>query len=341
MGKRIWSLITAIAGLALISGLAHAFSHEFYKDKIFRVVVGFGAGSGFDVYSRAIARHIGKHLPANPTTIVENMPGAGGLIAANHLYKVAKPDGLTIGIFTSGLLMGQLLERPGIEFDALRFEYVGVPVKDNPACALTKASGMMSLEKWMAAKTPVKLGGLGAGTVFDDAAKILKAALGLPIQLVSGYKSTAEVRLAAESGEIAGGCWAWESIKSTWSKGIESGDAVVVVQMLRKAHPELPRVPLAINFVKTEEARQLIQVGIHDMADTTRLYVLPPGTPKERRQIVRKAFMDTMKDPEFLAEAKKSKLDIDPMTGEELERAIHGVFKLSPAMVAKLREVLK
>jgi tripartite-type tricarboxylate transporter receptor subunit TctC len=314
----------------------------FYKGKTVRVVVGFSAGGGFDVYSRAIARHIHKHLPGNPTVIVENMTGAGSLVAANHIFKVAKPDGLTIGNINGGIFVQQLLGWPGIEFDALKYEHVGVPVKDKSVCVMTQASGVTSFEKWTASKTPLKVGATGPGSATHNVPLILKEALNLPIQLVSGYKGIADVRLAAEGGELAGVCgWTWDSLKATWPKALESGDAVVVLQTVAQPISELPKVPLAISAAKTEEARQLIQAGIHDVSDLTYSYVLPPGTPKERVMIVRKAFTDTMNDGEFIADTKKSKLGIDPMTGEELEKTIARLFKLSTAVVAKLKEVLK
>ena len=212
-------------------------------------------------------------------------------------------------------------------------------MKDNRACALTRASGITSLEKWMASKTPLKLGGIGGGAT-DDIPRMLKATLGLPVQLVAGYKGTAEIRLAAESGEIAGGCCTWDSIIATWSKAIESGEAVVVLQILPKPHPELPSVPLAISYAKTEEVRQLIRVGIQDPSAYYRPYVLHPGTPKDRVQTLRKAFLDTLKDPELLAEAKKARLDIEPVTAEEMRETVASLFKLSPSLVAKLKEIL-
>jgi tripartite-type tricarboxylate transporter receptor subunit TctC len=141
----------------------------------------------FDVYSRALARHMGKHIPGNPTVIVENMPGAGSLTAANHLYKVAKPDGLTIGNFIGSVLMGQLLDQKGIEFDARRFEFLGTPIRNHVICVLSKASGITDIEKWISAKTPVKLGGIANGSATpDNVVRTVRATLGLPIQLVSG-----------------------------------------------------------------------------------------------------------------------------------------------------------
>jgi tripartite-type tricarboxylate transporter receptor subunit TctC len=193
----------------------------------------------------------------------------------------------------------------------------------------------------MASKTPIKVGGTAPGSTTDDVPKILREAIGLPLQVIAGYKGTADIRLAADSGELAGGCWAWESIKVTWRKALESGDVNIVLQAIPKSHPELSSIPLAINFAKTEEARTLIQVGIHDQVAITRPYVLPPGTPKDRVRLMRQAFVDTLKDKDFLAEAEKSKLDLDPLTGEELEAKVSGLFKLNPALVAKLKEALK
>src|SRR5574341_955963 len=159
---KILSCLLLIA-LLLPSSVSGAGADDFYKGKSIRIVVGFSAGGGFDTYARAISRHMGKHIPGGPSIVVENMTGAGSLIAANHVYKVAKPDGLTIGHFIGGFFLGQVLGQPGIEFDARKFEFIGAPVSDHVVCALTKASGITSAEKWMASKTPVKLGGLAPG----------------------------------------------------------------------------------------------------------------------------------------------------------------------------------
>jgi len=338
MPERISWLIGTIVWLVLV-GVAYSASSS-YEGKTVRIIVGFTAGGGFDLYSRAIARHMKKHIPGNPTFIVENMTGAGSLVAANHVYKVAKPDGLTIGHFIGGLFMQQLLEKPGIEFDARKFEYIGVPVKDNPVCALTRQSGMTTMEKWIASKVPVKLGSTAPGSNTDDIPRILKAALGLPIQIISGYKGTADMRLAAESAELAGGCWSWDAMRVMWNKSLQSGDAVVMLQAVPQAHRDLPKVPLAIDFAKNKDARQLIQTGIHDLNAIIRPYVLSPGTAKEHVELLRNAFMYTMKDPEFLADAKKSKLDLDPVTGEEVERTVNRLFQLSPSLAANLKDVL-
>lgn len=331
-----FSVMIAVAA----AGSGEAADDGFYKGKTIRLIVAFSPGGGFDTYSRAIGRHLGKHIPGNPTVIVDNMTGAGGIIQANYMYLQAKPDGLTIGNNIGGLILQQIMGAKGIEFDGRKFEYLGVPGVDHPVCALTKASGITSLEKWYAAKEPVKLGGVGPGGTASDVARIMQAALQLPVKVIDGYKGTSNIRLAAESGELAGGCWAWESIKVTWRKGIESGDVNVVVQAMPKKHPDLPQVPLAIDFAKGEEGQKLVKHGIHDIAVMTRLYFLPPGTPKERVQVLRQAFAGTLKDPAFVAEAEKAKLEIDYVPGEEIEQIVQGLFKLEPNLAARMKQVL-
>jgi tripartite-type tricarboxylate transporter receptor subunit TctC len=313
----------------------------FFDGKTIRIVVGFSAGGGYDTYSRAIARHLGRHVPGKPVVIVENMPGAGSLIAANHLYRVARADGLTIGNFAGGLVLGQVLGQPGIEFDARKLAWLGVPARETCVCALTRASGVTSVEAWMAAKKPPKLGGTGVGASTDDVPRILAATLGLPIQLVRGYKGTADIRLAAESGELAGGCWQWESVKATWRQGLESGEVAVLLQVAPKPLADLAKVPLAVSLAKTEEARQIIHAGIVVPSEIGRLYALPPGTPADRAQTLRTAFLETMRDPEFVADARRSKLEIDPIGGDELTRVVQDLFKLDPAIQAKLKGILR
>jgi tripartite-type tricarboxylate transporter receptor subunit TctC len=329
--------------LSLCLGLASANAQApYYQGKTLRIIVGASAGGGYDTYSRTIARHMGKHIPGNPAIVVENMPGAGFLISANYMYKVAKPDGLTIGHFIGGLFLQQLLGKPGIEFDAAKFEYVGVPTQDNYVIGISKKNtGISSMDQWMSSKTMIKLGGVGAGSATDDIPKVLIATLGLPAQLVSGYKGTADVRLAYDSGEVQGVCNSWQSFSATWPNELKSGDLEIVLQTTAKSHPELSKVPLAISYAKTDEARNLIRALVHSVGPAARPYMLPPGTPKDRLMILRKAFMDTMKDPDLLADAKKAKLDINPLDGEELTQNVKDVFNLDPKLIPRAKEILR
>ncbi|HZA55912.1 MAG TPA: tripartite tricarboxylate transporter substrate-binding protein [Candidatus Udaeobacter sp.] len=334
--------VAILLGLFVFAGVQQVLAQvNFYEGKTIRFIVGFSAGGGYDTYTRLISRHMGRHVPGNPVFVVDNMAGAGSMISANHIYKVAKPDGLTIGHFIGGLFLQQLLGKPGIEFDSLKFEYIGVPAQDNFILGVAKSTGIVDAERWIAAKQVVKFGGVATGSGTDDFPNLLKAAIGLPVQMVSGYKGTADIRLAFNSGEITGLSNSWESTKSTWRKELESGDLIPVLQATTKPHSELPKVPLAINFAKTEETKNLIQTVARVHGPSVRPYVAPPSTPKDRVQILRKAFTETMKDPAFLAEAKKANLDINPGDGAGLEQNVKDIFKLDPALIAKLKEILK
>jgi len=338
--RALGRLLLLILTLGVVPGAALA-QDDFYRGKTVRIIVGFSAGGGFDAFARTLGRHLGRHLPGAPTVIVENMPGAGSLIAANHLYRVAKPDGLTIGHFIGGLFLGQVLGQKGIEFDARKLEFVGAPAFDHVVCAMAKASGITSVDKWMAAPTPVKMGGVAPGaSTPDNGTRAVKAALGLPIQLVTGYKGTADIRLAIESGELAGVCFNWGSIRATWRKALDAGEVAVVLQVAPKSHPELTGVPLAIDLAKTDEARRTLEVAVHADSAIVRSITLPPGTPKDRVQLVRQAFAATLRDPTFLADAEKAKLEIEPVPGEELERVVQRLFTLEPPVIARLRTIL-
>jgi tripartite-type tricarboxylate transporter receptor subunit TctC len=336
---RRWLVLSLVAVVLVGAGRTPVEAQALFEGKTVRVVVGLAAGGGFDTYARVLARRLGRHLPGNPSLVVENMTGAGSLISANHLFKVARPDGLTVGHFNGILLLGQVLGQPGVEFDARRFEYVGAAVKEDVVCGLTKASGITSLERWLAAKTPVKLGGVAPGASPDNTARILRA-LGLPIQVVTGFKGTAEIRLAADSGELAGGCWAWDSMRATWRAALDAGDVVPVLQAVARPFPDLPNVPLASQLARTDEARRLLEVGVHHAGAIARPFVLPPATPRERVQAWRRALEETLKDPAFLAEVEKAKLGLDPVTGDALERMVGELFSLDPALRARLKEIL-
>lgn len=336
-----WFLAVSVAALFSTRSNAVFGQETFYRGKTIRLIVGLAPGGGFDTYSRVIARHMGKHIPGNPTTVVENMPGAASLVAANYLYKVARPDGLTIGNFIGGLSFQQLLGLPGVEFDAPKFEFLGVPAQDNFMIGVAKSTGITSVEQWRASGTVIKIGGVAPGGGTDDIPKVLKATLGLPLQLVSGYKGTGPVRLAFNAGEVQGACNSWESFKSTWRAEMDKGDVVLLIQANLKPHPEVPNVPWAVDLAKSDDAKKMILTSARVNGVLNRFYALPPGTPKDRVGILRKAFMETMKDPEFLADTQKAKLDLDPIEGTEIEKQVRELFKLEPALVAKMKDILK
>lgn len=313
----------------------------FYQGKTVRVTVGFSAGGGFDLWARVVARHLGKHIPSNPTVIVENITGAGGLIQVNQLFKATKPDGLTIGHLNGGLILGQVMDQPGYDFDPQKFIYIGAASKDNQVIVCSKKSGITTAEKWRASPTPVKLGGLVPGNTVDNAARLVKEVLGFPTQIVTGYKGSADILLAIDNGELAGGpTGSWDNVKTNRKRALQSGDLIIVIQSAAKPPQELKNIPRMIDLAKTDEQKKLIQIVAHYANEYSRPFAVPPGTPNDRVDLLRKAFQETMKDAEFMAEVDKMQITLDPTTGEDMTAAVTNSSKIDANTKAKLKDIL-
>ena len=340
--RRTCSIMWIAVLLLMFVGLFHlppAGAQESYKDKTIRFIVGYSAGGSFDLYTRVIARHFSKHVPGNPTTLVENMTGASGIIAANHLYNIAKPDGLTIGAWAAPLVLQQIMGNEAVKFDARKFGYLGVPSPYDTVCTFNDKSGVATIDDWFKAKRPMKISSIGPGTSTSDIPRLLKAALNLPLDVLEGYKGGADARLAVESGEVDGYCGSWQTVETVWRNAYESGKIHAVLQASLESHPKYKQVPVAINYAKTDLAKQLVTVA--DSAHGAQFpYTVPPGMAKDRLDLLQKAFVNTLKDPDFLAEATKSKLDIEVIDGPTITKKFGALFELEPATVAKLKEVL-
>lgn len=337
--KRVLAILVVLACFLPFASRGLA-APEFYEGKTVRLSVGFSAGGGFDLWARVVSRHLGKHIPGNPTVVVENITGAGGLIQMNQLFKATKPDGLTIGHINGGLILSQMMGQPGYDFDGTKFIYIGAANKENAIFVFSRKSGITSAEKWRTSPTPVKIGGLVPGNFVDNMGRVAKEILGFPTQIVTGYKGTADVLIAMDSGELAGGPPSWDGVKTSRKNALETGDLVVVLQGTAKPLKELPQVPRLIEYAKTEEQKKLVEVAVHNANDYSRAFALPPGTPKDRVDILRKAFQDTMTDKDFLAEIEKMRLTLDPMSANDLTAAVANSAKLDPVMKAKLKEIL-
>ena len=327
--------------MVLIAGsfAPSAFAQDAFKDKTLTFIVGYSPGGTYDQYTRLLAGHISKYLPGNPTRIVENMTGAGGIIAANHLYNRVKPDGLTIAAWASPLILQHIMGNDAIKFDGRKVGWLGIPGPYDTACHFNSQSGIKTMNEWINAKRPMKIASIGPGTSLSDVPKLLKAALNLPLEMVEGYKGGAEARIAVESGEVDGLCASWQATKVTWRSQMDAGKINVVLQATFKSHPGLKKVPLAINYAKTEEAKTLLRV-----ADNVHVYQFPfsvaPGTPPDRLQILQQAFVRTFKDRELNAEADKSQLEVAPIDGVTTAKTFAGLYELNPTLIAKLKDIL-
>jgi tripartite-type tricarboxylate transporter receptor subunit TctC len=314
---------------------------EFYRGKTIRVIVGSAPGGGYDTYARAVARHIGKHIAGSPNVIVENVPGAGSLKAANQVYRTEAKDGTVIGHIQGGLFVQQLLGLEGVEFDALKWQVLGVPSSDNNTCVVTKESGLTSLNEVMnPGGKQIIVGGNAPGSATWDVAMRLRSALDLNLKMVDGYDGTAKIRLAMDQGEVDGICgWGYESVRATAWDRVQSGDYVVIAQVTEQPMPELEKVPLALQLAKTEEDRELIRLGIMVPSKILRPFLIAPEVPAERSQALRQAFDATMKDKDFVADAEKSQLELAPLSGQEAEQAIRQLFEMPENIKTRLKQI--
>jgi len=340
MKGKLWLPITVLVGLVfLASAAAESSTHDFYKGKTIRFVVGAAPGGGYDLAARVVGRHMGKHIPGNPTIVVENMTGAGQLIAANYTYNSAKPDGLFVGIWNSAFVLRQALDDKAVRLDGRKLGWIGAPTKGTPVCGIMAFAGLKSLDDILAANREIKMGATGPGGTYDDLPKILNLTLGTKFKVVSGYEGTGTILVAMKRREVEGGCPTWESMRTTYRSMLDAkGDERIIPFLIhsRWEEPEVKDLPLIPDLLRKDEnklAAYRTWVGSYEFQ---RPFSLPPGTPKERLQLLRKAFADTMKDPEFLAEAKKVKLKVTYVSGEQIEQYVEDMLAITP----KAKELL-
>ncbi|HXG51509.1 MAG TPA: hypothetical protein VNN77_08920 [candidate division Zixibacteria bacterium] len=324
------------AGSALAASV-----EEFYKGKAIHFVVGGSAGGGYDTYTRLIGRYFAQYVPGKPSVVVQNMPGAGMLIAANYIYNSAPRDGTYVGHWSGPLILQHMMGNPAVQFEGRKFGWLGMPTADSLVCITTERSGIRTAEDWRRSKTRIKLGAIGPGTSGTDDTKLLAAATGFPLQLIEGYKGTADIRVAAETGEVDGTCaFGWQSAKVTWANALRARQVHVVLQTTLESHPELKGVPLAVDYAKGEEGKKLLRIA-GDLYGKQRLYSLPPQVPEERVRTLQKAFISALKDPQLLAEAAKARLEIDPIDGPGIEKMVNGLYEMEPAVVNRVKQVLE
>jgi len=339
MKIKIGLAMAAMIGLIFITYIpATSSTHDFYKGKTIRFVVGFAAGGGYDLAARIVGRHIGKHIPGNPTIVVENMTGAGSLIAANYTYNSAKPDGLFVGIWNSAYVLRQALGDKAVRLDARKLGWIGAPTKGTPFCSIMAHTGLKSLKDIVAANREIKMGATGPGSTYDDMPQILNRTLGTKFKVISGYEGTGTILVAMRREEVDGGCWTWESARTTARPMLDAkGDDKLIPFAIHSPYPdpEVKDLPIIPETIKDQDNLSAYRTwsGTYEFQ---RPFSVPPGTPKERLQFLRKAFADTMKDPEFLADAKKSKFDETYVSGEEIEKYVADVLAVTP----KAKELL-
>ena len=335
IGKIIANTAAALAMLGFVAlGAASADAvGDFYKGRAIDLYIGYSVGGAYDLYARVIGRHLGAHIPGDPTLVPKNLEGAGSLRLANYLYRVAPHDGSAIGTIGRGIAFDPLLIGQGDAFDAQKFNWIGSANNEVSVCVAMRQSGISKFEDLFTKELTV--GGTSADT--DQFPRVLDSVLGTHFKIVEGYPGGNDVVLAMERGEVQGRCgWSWSSVKSTHKSWIDDKRMIVLIQLSLAKHPELPDVPLVMDFAKTDEQRQILKMAFARNV-MGRPYLAPPNVPADRVAALRDAFMATMADKDFRAEADKIDLEINPVSGADVEKLVKDVYATSPDVVAKAK----
>lgn len=333
--------IALTAGTAVLSAIPAAQAEDvetFYKNHPIQLFIGFGPGGGYDRYARTLARHMGKHLPGNPEIVPRNMPGAGSLIVANHIYNTAPKDGSAFGIFASSTLFSKLVGEKRAKFELKGYTWIGNIDQTIGTCSMWHNSGRTSFEEIR--KKGAVFGSTGPTGVGSTFARGLNALLGTKIRIITGYPGSASIVLAMKRGEVHGACsFALSSLKSSWYRDWQDKKIIPVLQTAIKKSKELDGVPHVYDFAKSDEDKRIMNLiyGPHILGRT---FAAPPGIPADRAKALREAFAATMKDEAFLADAKKQRLSVNPLRPQEIGAIIDDFTSYSPETYQRAATVL-
>jgi tripartite-type tricarboxylate transporter receptor subunit TctC len=340
---RTWALLPALIWATLACGSASAQVTDqaggFFHGRQMRIVVGSAAGGGYDLFARIVARHMSRHIPGNPTMVVQNVPAAGGIVMVNQLFTIAPKDGTVIGAPINGIPTAPLLQPNAAHFDATKLNWLGSTNREPYVAFLWHTVPVHDIAAL--ARTPVTVGGTAPGTTMVDFPLLVNDVLGLKFKIVRGYESTPQINHAIERGEVEGmGGIGWASVKAQTPHWIAEKKIRVIGQYGLTRYGELGDVPTMLELAKNETDAQAMRM-LFARTEYGRPYFLPPDVPPERVQVLRRAFDATMKDASFMADAARLKLDIDPMTGEEVQALVQQLAATPPDIVARVRTALE
>jgi tripartite-type tricarboxylate transporter receptor subunit TctC len=333
-------MIAALAFVATSPAQSQDANEQFFRGKTINIYVGSSAGGGYDTYARLLARHFGRHVPGQPTIVVQNMPGAGGNKAAGYIYSVAPKDGTAIGAISPGAILQPLLGDVAVQHEPNKFIYLGSANNDVYHCFTRTDSPVKSFRD--ALEREVILGASNEGGTTRDLPAMMNNLAGAKFRIVTGYAGSKEITLAAERNEVQGACGiGWTGFTTLYPHWFEKKLVTMILQLSVKGHPELNamKVPLATEFARTPEDRQAMELVL-SQGVFGRPFMLPPGMPPERAEALRKAFMAAMNDPALISDAKKANLDVDPYAGSDLQNLIASLYALPRSTVEKAKQSL-
>jgi len=311
---------------------------EPFAGKNLSMIIGFGPGGGYDLWGRTVARNIGKHLPGKPAVVPQNMPGAGSYVAASHIYNAAPKDGTVFGIIARDAALGPLSGAPGARFDATKLSWLGSPTKEHNVCIAFHTAKVRDVKQLR--DTQLILGDTGPGTGTRSYPKVLNDLLGFKFKLVSGFRSSADVFLAMERGEVDGICESLDSVNQRKPDWIANKTVNVLLQAGAEPHPSLKGVPNVFDLARNNEERQVLEF-LYAGQGIGRPFVAPPDLPPERLKMLRDAFNATMKDSEFIADVKRNKFDLEPEDGEHLTALINKIYATPKAIIERVSNLIK
>src|SRR5262245_21777277 len=337
MTRRLQCLMATVAIVAASAACAAADEvADFYRGKTFTIVVGHEVGTGFDVYARTLQRHLSRHIPGNPSVVVQNMAGASGINAANWLYTIAPKDGTVMATFVYAVPFEPLMGNEAARFEAAKFTWIGNMEESIGICGVSKAAGIDKFDDMRTKETVI--GGTATSGPLTKSALAVRNLLGVKMKVVSGYRGSADVKLAINRGEVHGICGiVMSTITSFWREDYETGNFRPIIQLSGRKQADLKDIPHIDDYAKSEDTRQ-VNALIFGTQALGRLYASSPGIPAARRGALRAALLATMKDPQFIADAVKTQIDISPMTGEEVEAFIASASTASPAVVNRVKQ---
>lgn len=338
-GKAAWiaCVLTCCGSVHTASAAADAIA-DFYRGKQVSFIIATGSGGGYDTYGRLMARHYGRFIPGQPTMVVQNMPGAGGIRATNFIYNTAPKDGTAVALVHSGMTTLSLIEPENAKFDATKLTWLGNMEEETSLCVSWHDSPIKTTDDMLTKEFIV--GGTGAGANLEVYPRVMNKILGTRFKIISGYKSGNEVSLAIERGELHGRCsQPLSSIRSTRPEWLPEKKLNFLVQTGMKKDPELPNVPLIMDLVKSDDDRSVMEL-IFAPRSLLRPVVAPPDLPLERAAALRQAFMETLADGAFLEDAKKQQLTLTPMSGEIMQRLILKIHQAPKAVVERAKQAM-
>lgn len=338
----IRSLLAPAGAFAILAGVlpAHADAiSDFYKGKNVTIVIGFAPGGGVDTYGRMMARHLGDHLAGKPNVIVQNMPGGGGFKATNYIYNAAPKDGSFITVMLPTNAIEPAMGNANAKWDTFKLNWLGNMARDSSSCVVSPKSKVKSIEQ--ARTQELTIGATGPSSTTAQHPFALAHIFGLKIKVISGYTGTAPIRLAMEKGEVDGMCSFWASAAlGPQARDVKSGQLIPIIQTGSKKVPVFGDAPLVYDLAKTPEDKQVLRF-VFGTAEISRPFAGPPSVPAERVEALRTAFMAAMNDPGLKADAAKSKLVIDPMTGKETEEAFHEILSAPKSVIERAKVVIR